>query len=299
MGDVDPVSGQIERLQRALTDARGTATSADGTVRVEVGANGTLHRIELGVGGEDLEPRRLVETIVELHRQATVDASASVRDAVASLSSDPRLREDRQEIVDQLARPPSPNEGSSHAAPSAPAVPPNDWAAENTRSASPRRVSLPGPTQDRGFDRDRKGGPGLVRPPSPSASRTAPESRLPSRTGTWTSSVSPLDPVTFLPTASRHVKNPEPHVSGTERSPLVDSEFADVADRTSPEVDRVIAAQMSDVGQADRDTADSEPMDSIAAWGDPADESDAAWASWPQDDYVPTSWEWWALPSTD
>ncbi|MFC9967616.1 YbaB/EbfC family nucleoid-associated protein [Nocardia ignorata] len=298
MGDVDPVSGQIERLQRALTDARGTATSADGTVRVEVGANGTLHRIELGVGGEDLEPRRLVETIVELHRQATVDVAASVRDAVASLGSDPRLREDRQEVVDQLARPPSADGGSGEPVSSASAVSPNGGGAEESRSPSARRVSVPGPAQDTGCGRDREIAPRIIRSPSPSASRAASQSRSPSRTGTRTNSVSPFDPVTFLPAASRHLKNSEPHSEGTDRRPL-DSKFTADADRTSPEADRVIAAQMNDVGQADHDTVDSAPRDSTAAWGDPADESDAAWASWPQDDYVPTSWEWWALPSTD
>lgn len=64
--------------------------SADGALRLEAGANGTIHSIELGDGGADLAAAVVVSLIVELHREAVTEAATTMRAAVAALSNDSR-----------------------------------------------------------------------------------------------------------------------------------------------------------------------------------------------------------------
>ncbi|WP_278264288.1 YbaB/EbfC family nucleoid-associated protein [Nocardia sp. AG03] len=307
MGDIDPVSGHIERLQRALTDARGKATSADGTLRVEVGANGTLHSVELGEGGADLDPRVLVSMIVDLHREAVADAAAVMREAVAALGSDPRLQEGRQEVVDKLARPRPVDEN------------PDTTASSTTGDTSPAeephpptRASVPTPD-----DTPAVGGepprttPSLPPPPAP---RPAPPARAPRRPAA-PARLSEFDPVTFAPVtrprplstpavdtdrprratpprAPTRTDQPWPSSSTAEHAPVEPGNTPPVS---PPDTTASTAALPAEESPTARPALEVE----IVPWGEPADDTAVNDEGWPPDDHLTLSSDWWNLPSPD
>lgn len=87
MVDGSTDSGHIERLQRALSEARGYASSDDGSVKVEVGANGSLYGIHLSEGGGVRTARELAAMIADLHRVAAGDAAVAISDALTALGN--------------------------------------------------------------------------------------------------------------------------------------------------------------------------------------------------------------------
>ncbi|MEV0030588.1 YbaB/EbfC family nucleoid-associated protein [Nocardia sp. NPDC050793] len=67
-----------------MARARGTASSADGSVTVVVGANGVLHAITVS-DSSTLSVHRLADVVVELHKLAFTRAGDAVREAVEQL----------------------------------------------------------------------------------------------------------------------------------------------------------------------------------------------------------------------
>ena len=102
MGDIDPLTGTIGNLQDAVNQP---ATAAGDVATVELAPDGTLTAIHLTDHGRRLDPDTLVEAIVRLHATAMADARGSVADAVARLENDPRLRAQRDGMVDALSQP--------------------------------------------------------------------------------------------------------------------------------------------------------------------------------------------------
>ncbi|WP_372508354.1 YbaB/EbfC family nucleoid-associated protein [Nocardia amikacinitolerans] len=84
LGDQGPAAARIERLQDAMTRARGRASSSDDSVTVVVGANGVLHAITVS-DSSTLTARRLADVVVELHKLAFARAGDAVREAVEQL----------------------------------------------------------------------------------------------------------------------------------------------------------------------------------------------------------------------
>ncbi|MFF2082618.1 YbaB/EbfC family nucleoid-associated protein [Nocardia sp. NPDC058176] len=284
MGDIDPVSGHIERLQRALTDARGTATSADGSLRVEVGANGALHRIELGADGVDRDPHRMVAMIVELHREAMADAAAVMREAVAALGSDPRLQEGRQEVADKLSRPQSAS--GTELSPLATGEADSPVVA---RSSPDQQHSAPGPAE----------APTPTRlPPSRSARPTSGSAELPTKAPRrpTPARISECDPISFAP-VTRTRRAPEQHPGDPGRTqPDPPREAAERAPASA--LPRPVTDDSAEPLPQPEPPVDTEPTESVIAWGDPADDSVIPHDTWP-DDYLIMSDEWWGFPSTD
>lgn len=262
MEDVDPVSGHIEKLQRALTDARGRAVSADGALRLEAGANGTIHSIELGDGGADLAAAVVVSLIVELHREAVTEAATTMRAAVAALSNDPRLHEDRQQVVDKLAR--HRTNPESVAAPQHP-LPRTDRKepghAQPTILPTPRRRPAAPPTLSK-FDP-------VTFVPLPRASGPAPPNQRsippdPVRTASDTTDAAPITG------DSRDLGEPvRGDVDSVSRPPG--------AEPTPPETDFV-------------------PADPFASWGEPGSGTGIAPGSWLPDDNLILSDDWGDWP---
>ncbi|MET8777626.1 YbaB/EbfC family nucleoid-associated protein [Nocardia sp. NPDC004654] len=85
LGDQGPATARVERLQDAMARARGTASSADGSVTVVVGANGVLHAITVSEPST-LTARRLADVVVELHKLAFTRAGDAVREAIEQLA---------------------------------------------------------------------------------------------------------------------------------------------------------------------------------------------------------------------
>ncbi|MFD6102124.1 YbaB/EbfC family nucleoid-associated protein [Nocardia salmonicida] len=262
MGDVDPVSGHIEKLQRALTDARGRAVSADGTLRLEAGANGTIHSIELGNGGADLDATVVVSLIVELHREAVHEAATTMRAAVAALSNDPRLHEDRQEVVDKLARPRTDPESVAtpqHPSPRTDSTEPGH--ALPTILPTPRRRAAAPPTLSE-FDP-------VTFVPLPRASRLAPPNQR---------SVPP-DPVRTA--------------SDTTAAEPITGDSRDSGESVRGNVDPAGRPQGAEPTPAETDFV---PADPFASWGEPGDGTGIAPGSWLPDDNLILSDDWGDWP---
>ncbi|WP_082843619.1 YbaB/EbfC family nucleoid-associated protein [Nocardia salmonicida] len=95
----------IERLQEALLRIRGTASSSDQSVTVEVGANGSLHDIQLSEVGLRLDPKLLVELIIGLHRLAHTEASDVMRATVEDLQAETAAEDESEPIGNDLDSP--------------------------------------------------------------------------------------------------------------------------------------------------------------------------------------------------
>ncbi|MFD3428118.1 YbaB/EbfC family nucleoid-associated protein [Nocardia fluminea] len=93
---------RIEHLQEALLRIRGTASSNDQSVTVEVGANGSLHDIRLSESGLRLHPKQLVEQIIDLHGLAHAEASDAMRATVEDLQAEAASGHDSESMVNDL-----------------------------------------------------------------------------------------------------------------------------------------------------------------------------------------------------
>ncbi|MFE1592271.1 YbaB/EbfC family nucleoid-associated protein [Nocardia sp. NPDC058705] len=280
MGDIDPVSGHIERLQRALTDARGRAVSTDGAVRVEAGANGTIHSIELGDGGTDLAAAEVVSLIVDLHREAVADAAATMREAVAALSNDPRLQDDRQEVVDKLARPGTSSEvvatqphhslnsqppGDSDGIPDQPRRPPS---ADRQIRSTPREKSTPVVPQT------------VSTPMSRRRHQPAAPAKL-----------SQFDPVTFAPLSRTYrPAQADPRPTAPEAAPAIPTS----REPTVAEPDSAPATIEPSYPEVEYI-----PADPFAPWGEPGDGTGIPPGAWPPDDNLILSDDWWEWQSRE
>ncbi|MBP2189655.1 YbaB/EbfC family nucleoid-associated protein [Nocardia goodfellowii] len=85
MGKVEQQTAKAEALQEALAIARGTASSPNDMVTVEVGADGTLHSIQLSEQGSRLSATQAAEIIFEIHKIGLARAIAVLNDAVAQI----------------------------------------------------------------------------------------------------------------------------------------------------------------------------------------------------------------------
>src|SRR5262245_16348232 len=87
-GDIDPMTGRMEAVRRALlTD---TASAGRYGVTVEVGADGTLAAVRID---ESVTPygSELGKLITTLAREALDEARTSVRERLAEFNADPRI----------------------------------------------------------------------------------------------------------------------------------------------------------------------------------------------------------------
>ncbi|MGW0246735.1 hypothetical protein ACWDYH_08855 [Nocardia goodfellowii] len=85
MGEPDQQLAQADVVREALAIARGTASSLNDMVTVEVGADGTFHSIQLSEQGSRLSASQLVEIILEIHKVGLARAAAVLEDAVAQV----------------------------------------------------------------------------------------------------------------------------------------------------------------------------------------------------------------------
>ncbi|MGW5385891.1 YbaB/EbfC family nucleoid-associated protein [Nocardia sp. NPDC003963] len=101
-GDIDPISGQLEAVQRALlTD---TAAAGRYGVSVHVRADGSLESVRID---ETVTPygEALGELITQLAREALEQARANVREQLETLTADPRVAEVAESFGDAVEKP--------------------------------------------------------------------------------------------------------------------------------------------------------------------------------------------------
>lgn len=101
-GEIDPLSGQLEAVQRALlTDA---ATAGRYGVSVRVRADGALESVEID---ETVTPygTELGKLITQLVGEALVLARNNVRDSLGRLTSDPRIAAATESFGDAAEKP--------------------------------------------------------------------------------------------------------------------------------------------------------------------------------------------------
>lgn len=79
---------QAEAMREAVTTARGTARSADGTVSAVVAPGGALVSLELSDRSIDLGAQRLQAAIVETIHRASADAAAKLESAIRPIVGD-------------------------------------------------------------------------------------------------------------------------------------------------------------------------------------------------------------------
>ncbi|MFC9896958.1 YbaB/EbfC family nucleoid-associated protein [Nocardia sp. NPDC127579] len=85
--DIEQSQATIQQMQEALTRIRATASTVDGAVTVEVGADGFLHAITLDEFGRELDQRQLAEAIVDTYRSAFAEATALMHREVEYLEA--------------------------------------------------------------------------------------------------------------------------------------------------------------------------------------------------------------------
>ncbi|MET7772976.1 hypothetical protein [Nocardia sp. NPDC005366] len=90
MSDIDPLFGQIDRLQEALRDT--SSRSENYYARIEVGGDSALRAIRLTDRGRELDPDVLCAEIVRLHAEAVEASRTAISAAIAHIENDPRLR---------------------------------------------------------------------------------------------------------------------------------------------------------------------------------------------------------------
>lgn len=69
-------AAEIDRINAALADIRGTARCADGSVAIETDVNGRITNIYVADYAMDDGPKRLESLIADTHRKALDDALA-------------------------------------------------------------------------------------------------------------------------------------------------------------------------------------------------------------------------------
>lgn len=90
MADVQKRSAQ---LTENLAAATGRATSQDGAVTVEVGANGGLHNIEFSAAAEGRTSAQLTDLVMKTARAAQRKASEQVAESLGEFGGDGQLLE--------------------------------------------------------------------------------------------------------------------------------------------------------------------------------------------------------------
>lgn len=101
-GDIDPLGGQLEAVQRALlTDA---ATAGRYGVSVRVRADGSLESVEID---ETVTPygAKLGKLITQLVGEALELARNNVRDSLGRLTADPRITAATESFGDATEKP--------------------------------------------------------------------------------------------------------------------------------------------------------------------------------------------------
>ncbi|MEU4417699.1 YbaB/EbfC family nucleoid-associated protein [Nocardia salmonicida] len=114
-------SAQLDYLQEALLRIRGTVSSSDGSVTVEVGANGALHAVRLSDPGPCVDPQQLVDHVVDLHRLAHAEAGEAMRATLEDLQAEAAMDGEPEHAGDDPAeqdagpdpQPPSPTDSDS------------------------------------------------------------------------------------------------------------------------------------------------------------------------------------------
>lgn len=134
---------RLEYLQEALLRIRGTASTSDQSVSVEVGANGALHEVRLSESGLRLDPRKLVDHIIGLHLLAHAEAGDAMRSTVEDLQAETRTVDEPEQTGDDLygVETESGTSGVALAEPLEPA-PPNE---EQPRHKRPQDENSPQP----------------------------------------------------------------------------------------------------------------------------------------------------------
>ncbi|WP_336088132.1 YbaB/EbfC family nucleoid-associated protein [Nocardia sp. SSK8] len=98
-------NAQLDYLQEALLRIRGTASSSDGSVTVEVGANGALHAVRLSDPGPCADPQQLVDCVIDLHRLAHAEAGEAMRATLEELQAEIALDDETEPAGDDPAEP--------------------------------------------------------------------------------------------------------------------------------------------------------------------------------------------------
>ncbi|MEV6658417.1 YbaB/EbfC family nucleoid-associated protein [Nocardia fluminea] len=125
----DAESARLEHLQEALLRIRGTASSSDQSVTVEVGANGALHDVRLSESGLRLDSKLLVDHIIGLHRLAYAEASDAMRATVEDMRAETPAGDDSERIDD-----PDESESDSDTPQSASATSPEPGSTDDEKS---------------------------------------------------------------------------------------------------------------------------------------------------------------------
>ncbi|NUP26409.1 MAG: hypothetical protein HOQ36_10835 [Nocardia sp.] len=101
-GDIDPLSGQLEAVQRALLTDMATAGRYGVSVRVR--ADGSLESVRID---QNVTPygEALGELITQLAREALEQARDNVRVHLDTLTADPRIAEVAESLGDAVEKP--------------------------------------------------------------------------------------------------------------------------------------------------------------------------------------------------
>lgn len=84
LGEYDSVRANLARLRSRLAEVEGSARSADGTIEVTVGSQGTLRALRIDPRAyRRLSPTELADEIVRLSGEAAGDARRQFADAMA------------------------------------------------------------------------------------------------------------------------------------------------------------------------------------------------------------------------
>jgi DNA-binding protein YbaB len=93
---------ELRKMQQDVQNVTATARTRDGSVSVEVGAQGQLRDIRLGPRAyERMNPQRLARTIMELAGEATQEASGRARQITAAFLPEElaaRLRDGEEDL---------------------------------------------------------------------------------------------------------------------------------------------------------------------------------------------------------
>ncbi|WP_405490847.1 hypothetical protein [Nocardia sp. NBC_00511] len=103
---LDRFADEAEHLQLAITTRTVTTATPDGTISVEVSADGHVHRWQVP-GTIDTDASTLVATVIGLIEEARTAAQHSLHDEIDAITGNGEVRAVRDAVRDVLASAPS------------------------------------------------------------------------------------------------------------------------------------------------------------------------------------------------
>ncbi|MFC9658882.1 hypothetical protein ACFVJ5_01485 [Nocardia sp. NPDC127606] len=269
MENIDSSADHIARLKQAMGEARGRAGNSDGSVHVEVGADGVLHGIHLSGRGTDLGAHELISMLIDLHGKAAVDATLVMQELL---------------VADERG------------------------GARSGQHESPTRIREPHTSQVRGelnstASADPPKRSSAPNDPKPAGMTDISEARAQrKKPGSSRARLSAFDPVTFAP-LPRAIRASTPESSPCPPDLLSSAHISDsphpcAGDRPGG-VDQPPASDLTPIPENPPAEHDFTPTDRFTTWGEPADGLGFATEYWPLYDDLFLSDDWWGFPTSD